>query len=218
MTYRAGRQWHRQTVLPVALVFVLIGCREPRSGDTAAAPNARTTALGHPGEPGAGSPSDSSDSLRVETRIGPGGGEIRLGGFGAARFATGVLATEAVVSLAATRSATTARDFDETIPVDPAGRAPWELRLNVGPAAPADSVDLSIEIPQGFGAGREIMTFAQIYQDSEQDLLDGFIPVKSTTSAGKMSLRLPPEAFTDQRGSNESFEAIVVLVAVRSAR
>ena len=206
----AARSHPASRALCVAMFVAVAACG---TGDTPRAADAQSSdSAGEREARTDDTPKVHRDSLGISRRIGQAGGELVLAGIGRARFAPGAFREAADVEMLVTRSAETAEVFGLTS-FDPSARAPWELRIHTAGAAPASGVELLLAIPAQF-AGRAVAPFAQLYQSSEQDLLDGFERVPGTRIGGDMRVVLEPAAFTSARRKDGRFEAIVILVAV----
>ena len=161
-----------------------------------------------------------SGALRfVGRELGESGGDLQLPGFGSLSVPSGTLSEEQAVRLHATQSPVTATEFLETVPVTDALRTPWELRLEFGREAPSGESTLRVVIPGDFepqlAEGFEIALWAQVFQDSDLDLFDGFVrvPAELDETNGAVVATLSPHVFTTRRRSDGVFEAIFVLGA-----
>jgi len=155
---------------------------------------------------------------RASAIIGPTGGQISIPGFGTVIFPAGVFLDTQRVELAATSLAETAQDFNDSAFMFDAGvRTPYELRINTGMVKPLTGFEAVINVPADFLAqvpvDSEIQVFAQIFQDGGDDILDHFELFESTysTASGTVTVILPPEAFTNRRHADRTYEAIILL-------
>jgi predicted nucleic acid-binding Zn-ribbon protein len=163
----------------------------------------------------------------VKMEINAYGGDVELPGVASVRFAAGSLSGPQMVTVAATASRETAEEFRETAGLfAPGPRVPHEVRINVGAAAPtADSeVLVRLAVPQSFTRALPpsyaVGVFAQLMQDSGEEVHDGFRPLDTNDPGDGKSIdvRLNSKAFTDMRNRDLSFEAILVLGSVRVGR
>ena len=155
---------------------------------------------------------------RASAIIGPTGGQISIPGFGSVIFPSGVFSNTQQVELAATSMAETAQDFNDSAFMFDAGvRTPYELRINTGMVKPQTGFKAVINVSTDFlaqvPAGSEIQVFAQIFQDGGEEVLDHFELFESTYSSasGTVTVNLPPEAFTNRRHADQTYEAIILL-------
>jgi murein DD-endopeptidase MepM/ murein hydrolase activator NlpD len=134
------------------------------------------------------------------------------------------LSTTQTVTVAATASPETAEDFRETAALfAPGPRLPYEVRINTGSVAPIANTEVALRlvVPESFARAQPpnyaIQVFAQILQDSGEEVHDGFRPVDAVDAGDGKSIevRLRRQAFTNQRRRDGTFEAVVILASSR---
>ncbi|WAR46830.1 M23 family metallopeptidase [Methylomonas rapida] len=155
---------------------------------------------------------------RASTLISSDGGEVSLSNYASIIFPKGSFSTTQLVELSVTRSPETASDFEVSkVMFDASVRTSYELRLNSGTVRPQTDFEAVINVPADFLAqvpvGSEIQVFAQIFQDGGDEVLDQFELFDSTYSSvnNTVTVTLPPEAFTNRRNTNQTYEAIILL-------
>lgn len=157
------------------------------------------------------------EAARAIVPVPASGGTVTLEGVGDVTFPAGALPAGHVVSAIATHSAETKEDFDTTaVLFSPTARSGYEVRVNTGLVAPSAPVGFVLKIPPPLvaaSATNEIKLFAQIFENGGEEVLDSFEMFPSTVSGTTLSGTLPPEAFTNMRTADGSYEAIVVLAA-----
>lgn len=151
------------------------------------------------------------ESPSATVRLGPSGGAVDLAGVAVARVGTGVLSRETEVTVAATRTDETARDWEATTPVAPGSRLATELRITLGADVPAGPVQMEVPIPSG---SPSVAPFAQVLQRNANEVLDGFVRLESSVTGDTLRFTLDPEAFTRERRADGRYEAVVVLAGV----
>ena len=146
------------------------------------------------------------------------GGVVTLPDYATVSFPSGVFPSAQKVTLSATSTEETKLDFDSTALMFEAGvRAKHELRINTGSVKPSTGFEAVIAVPKEFldqvPANSEIKVFAQIFQDGGEEILDSFELFESTYSSanGTVTVTLPPEAFTNRRTIEASYEAVFLL-------
>ncbi len=154
--------------------------------------------------------------------VSPGGGTVELGGVGTVTFPAGTFPSPRQVTLSATSALETQQlhiSYGGWVPFTQS--ALWELRINSGDAPPETPVTVSLVVPSEFldslPPDREPAVFALLVQGSELDLIESFAGVRSAfdSSSNRISIELRANVFTDQRTSDSTFEAIVVVAAGR---
>ncbi len=150
------------------------------------------------------------------TTIGPGGGTVTLTGIATVTFPAGAFAAPQDVVVSSTSDVQTAQDFSESAAIfGPAARLPYEVRIDTGSVLPAQPVQVALAVPSSLTvpAGQHLEAFAQFWENNELDTYDHFELIPSTLDAASTAviLSLQPAAFTDQRRSDHTFEAIVTL-------
>ncbi len=155
---------------------------------------------------------------RASAIIGPNGGQLSIAGFGSVEFSAGTFSNYQPVELAVTASDETAQDFDTTAFMFDAGvRTPYELRINTGSTKPQAEFKAVIDVPANFlaqvSSNSEIQVFAQIFEDGGEEVLDSFELFESVYSSSNatVTVSLPPEAFTNRRRADGTYEAIILL-------
>ncbi len=150
--------------------------------------------------------------------IQPTGGEVSLPQYGKITFPSGSFPTVQNVKLSATKSTETQTDYETTTAIFGAtNRLPHELRVNSGSVRPATEFTATLVVPDSFlaqvPADSEIQVFAQIYQNGGEEVLDSFELFPSTYSATDktVTVTLPPEAFTNLRNIEGTYEAVILL-------
>jgi len=160
----------------------------------------------------------------VKTEITAYGGTVELPGVASVVFGSGALSTTQTVTVAATASPETAEDFRETaVLFAPGPRLPYEVRINTGSVAPIANTEVALRlvVPESFARAQPpnyaIRVFAQILQDSGEEVHDGFRPVDAVDAGDGKSIevRLRRPAFTNQRRRDGTFEAVVILASSR---
>ena len=161
-----------------------------------------------------------SDEPSMTTSILATGGVITLPNHATISFPTGAFPTAQKVTLSATAKEETQLDFDSTAIMFNAGvRTKYELRLNTGNVKPITGFEAVIVVPKEFldkvPADSEIKVLAQIFQDGGEGILDSFELFESVFSSenGTVTVTLPPEAFTNRRTAEASFEAVFLLAS-----
>lgn len=159
-----------------------------------------------------------NSALKAEGFISTDGGQITLPGYATIIFPSGAFPNEQHIELSATRSPETAHDFEETAFMFDAGqRIQYELRLNSGVIKPKTDFQAIISVPADFlstvPADSEIQVFAQILQNSGEEVLDNFELFDSvySSSDNTVTVTLPPESFTNNRRVDETYEVIIIL-------
>jgi len=150
--------------------------------------------------------------------IGPSGGQLAISGYGTVTFSAGAFPDAQRVELAVTSLAETAQDFNDSAFMFDAGvRTSYELRINSGMVKPQTGFQSVINVPADFlaqvPADSEIQVFAQIFQDGGDEVLDHFELFESTYSSASntITVTMPPEAFTNRRHIDRTYEAIILL-------
>lgn len=168
-----------------------------------------------------------AESPKVVATITPAGGTITLPGYGSVAFPAGAFTRDQAVELTATSDPATAEEFDESSALYDVGvRLPYELRIDTGSQqGPVTEVAVTFEVPENFSAqvpadsGLRVM--AQFWQDGGEEILDNFEGFEQpfyTAAAKRVTVQLPPEAFTKKRNVAGTYEAIVVLTSARLAQ
>ncbi len=152
----------------------------------------------------------------------PGGGTVELVGVGTVTFPAGAFRSPRQVTLSATSALETQQlhtSYGGWVPFTQS--AQWELRINSGDAPPETPVTVSLVVPSEFldslPPDREPDVFTLAVQGSELDLIESFAGIRSAfdSSSNRISIELRANVFTDQRTSDSTFEAIVVVAAGR---
>ena len=111
--------------------------------------------------------------------------------------------------------------FDETAELFRVGsQLPYQVKLDIGSNPPQnDNIKITFFLPKDFVNGVPknfgIELFAQIYQDGGMETLDLFDILSSqyNPSEGTLTATLPTYVFTNERNSQNSYEAIFVIGA-----
>lgn len=148
----------------------------------------------------------------------PEGGIVVLPGIASVTFPAGAFRALRTVTVCATTSAETRRDFRITAEEVLGARRlfPHEIRINTGEIPPSDAV-ITMTVPpasvQALPPGHRVRAFVQFWQAGGEETLDGFEAVPSLYDAtgGTLSLSLPEGSFTDQRRADRMYEAVVVI-------
>ncbi len=151
----------------------------------------------------------------------PGGGTVELADVGTVTFPAGAFRSPRQVTLSATSALET-----QQLHASHGGWVPftqsalWELRINSGDAPPDTPVTVSLVVPSEFldslPPDREPAVVSLLVQGSELDLIHSFVeiyPAVFDSSSNRISTELRANVFTDQRTSDSTFEAMVVVVA-----
>jgi len=148
----------------------------------------------------------------------PQGGNVTLQEKATAIFPAGSFDQETKVTVSATNMPETKKDFDVTASLfDPGPHLPYQLRINTGKQPPALDFEVIFQVPDSFvnslPPNAELQVFAQIFEDSGNEVLDSFELFSSTydQSARTVRVTLPPQAFTNERNRDGIYEAIIIL-------
>ncbi|MBL8207217.1 MAG: VCBS repeat-containing protein [Blastocatellia bacterium] len=148
----------------------------------------------------------------------PQGGNVTLQEKATAIFPAGSFDQETKVTVSATNTPETKEDFDVTASLfDPGPHLPYQLRINTGKQPPALDFEVIFQVPDSFvnslPPNAELQVFAQIFEDSENEVLDSFELFSSMydQSAKTVRVTLPPQAFTNERNRDGIYEAIIIL-------
>jgi len=156
----------------------------------------------------------------VKVIVSPRGGIVTLKGFASVIFPPGAFLSNTPVTVSATSSPKTAKEFSETAE---GPRVPYEIRINSSSVAPLTSFDVILDVPESFITSLppdtpQIEIFAQMYDEGDEEILDLFHGFPSTFDplTNKVSTTLPNRAFTNRRGAERGYGVIVIVEAIPS--
>jgi hypothetical protein len=157
------------------------------------------------------------------TAITPQGGTVNLDGFASVAFPAGAFSTNNVVTMWVTSSQQAQANYSIAGDVYDAGpRLPYEVRICSGSICPTSDFEVTIPIPDDFLSSLvpdfKVSAFAQVYQDGGLTVLDHFERVASIFDpmAKTLHMTLPWWTFTNQRNSNNLFEAVIICGSVHT--
>jgi hypothetical protein len=144
------------------------------------------------------------------------GGSLTLPRYAQAKFPANSFASTQVVTMVKSATAETALDWSTSIQIlGNVHRSSYEIRTNTGAQQPTQPVVFRITVPANLMAKRPGMgqakLFAQIFQDGGQEILDNFESFDATLSGGTLTGALPPEAFTNRRRADATYEAVLIV-------
>lgn len=156
------------------------------------------------------------------TNISNAGGSVALVGAGVVTFAPLSFPTSTAVTVSKTSNAETLNDWNTTTQLfGQVFRGTYEVRVDVGNAAPALPVEVALDVPTELSphttAGEGLTLFAQVFQDGGDESLDGFEPFASTVIGTTIKAEIPPEAFSNRRTLDGTYEAILVVATQNQA-
>lgn len=191
----------------------------PASGDSARTCE-QVTGVGASGIPGGGTPGNGT------AMIPPNGGAAGLQNIASASFPAGAFSTQTQVTVSQTSSPTVQETYDESASIfRPSNRLGYEVRINTGTLPPAtDTIHIVLNVPNDFLAsvpsdyGIELLV--QFFEDGGEETLDTWDIIPSIFDAGRQVIEadVPSAAFTNTRGVDGSYEAIMLLAATPGAK
>lgn len=153
--------------------------------------------------------------------VSPTGGTVVLLHIASVTFPSGAFVKSTRVRLSTTTSPEVQADFNATTAVfAPQKRLPYELRVNSGATSPAKDVVVTLMLPKSFlsnvSPAASVTIFGQVFEEGGQEILDNFqpIPTQFNRSRGRARAELPKEVFTNKRGVDGTYEAIIVVAIV----
>lgn len=161
---------------------------------------------------------NAKQSSIVTADIGPEGGELVLPGIAVILFPANTFLVTQTITAEVTNNPDTAALLILTGDLYNIGpQAPFEIRLDTGKTVPALPINVEFTVPDILNSSRpinyEFAVFAQVHQSNDDEVLDQFERILANFQAATNTVVaiLPPAAFTDQRNSTITFEAIVAL-------
>lgn len=146
------------------------------------------------------------------------GGEIYLKNVATVNFDASNFVTPAPITLSKTNDPDTKADFDiSSLIYNVDGRNDYEVRINTGLEKPKGLTTVTLNIPDeflnSFTSEDQPQVFAQIYQESEMDILDNFEIVDSVfdESSKTITVQIDSSAHTNTRSLDDSYEAILLV-------
>lgn len=169
-------------------------------------------------------PSTVSAESAIRTVAAPvpsSGGSVVLPQMASVTFPPQAFVRDTHVRLSATASLEVQADFEATASIfGPQKRLPYEFRVNSGEHPPAKDFVMTITLPNSFLRSLPpdalIGVFGQVYEEGGEEILDSFQMFHSEKiqSRGKVRAALPREVFTNKRGTDGTYEAIVIVAAL----
>lgn len=133
------------------------------------------------------------------------------------QFPAGAFSKPQPIQLSVTQSKETANDFESSLlaPPERFKRLPGEIRIRTLKAKPRSNTKAKIVIsPNLLQKGQTPEVMAEFFYSSETEVHDTFERIKSQWNplTRELSFELEPDAFTDEKSSDGTAEAVVVIV------
>jgi hypothetical protein len=161
-------------------------------------------------------PAQNIRTKSLSTTITPMGGSMSLPKYAEANFPAKSFALNQLVTMVISATAETALDWSASIQIfGSVYRAPYEIRINTGAQRPLQPVVLHITVPANLMVKRpavgQVKLFSQMFQDGDQEVLDNFEIFDTKRSGNVLTGTLPPEAFTNRRRADATYEAVLIV-------
>jgi uncharacterized protein YjdB/murein DD-endopeptidase MepM/ murein hydrolase activator NlpD len=146
------------------------------------------------------------------------GGIVELPGYGSVTFPPNAFTASQTVGVTAASNPDAQQTFRETIGDFLGGpNAMHQVRITTGHRLPATTIDVRLVVPATLLSSLQghinLQVFAQVYQQSAQDILDMFEPLTSVFDPASKTIQaqLPAAAFTGMRQADGTVEAVLII-------